>query len=640
MNFKQYIYVLLIITFCSIKADVVSDIENTLLQKAKTDFNNALNGINIQDEINNGISSALNELRQKYANNNQAVVKTGFPDENALVKNRLAKTKIALSKFLGKDSDLKIAFAGSGGGYRAMVYALGVLQGAQETGLLDATTYMSALSGSTWALNAWLASGQDLGALTQQIKTNLAQNYEVPGFNLGSPIPDKLNQFKQPDVMLENFFKKYLFNQPFTSIDIWGAAIAGNLLGVQGDLLTQQGNKVESGQWVYPINTAINPQGGANYDWYEFTPFEVRNLNTQQFVPTWAFGKTFQGGKSTDSAPEQVLSFYLGTFGSAFAVSPEELIRIQNVAEEVSEALSQKIIDEIFDKTDALKNHLVAFVQSVNLPRATTSIPAKTVTTPAVPAVIKWGITLVPAVPAKTVTITPEIPGVKIPDDIIQGAINTFVNTKIENAKEPLRQKIKAEIKSQLNVALDKLPKTVAGARLFPARLPGFDGTDVTLVDAGIDANIPLMPLVKRNVDVIIVIDGSETVQGAPELKKALMELQKNNQINLNDYKDLDFTKYGYGSLSIIKGSGKVPTIIYIPMAKDAALQDVDEQKSFTKAELDNLKAFDPQNCTQNGDCNTFNFKYNPNSFDNLFNLGKFNLISNIEKIKEVIKEA
>lgn len=627
MNFKQYLYVLLIINFCSINADVVSDMQNTLLQTAKTDFNEALNGIvNIQDEINNGISSALNELRQKYANNNQAIVKSGFPDENALVKNRLAKTKIALSKFLGKDSDLKIAFAGSGGGYRAMVYALGVLQGAQEAGLLDATTYMSALSGSTWALNSWLASGQDLGALAQQTKANLAQNYEVPGFKLGSPIPDKLNQFKQPDVMLENFFKKYIFNQPFTSIDIWGAVIAGNLLGVQSDLLTQQASKVQSGQWVYPINTAINPQGGANYNWYEFTPFEVRNLNNQQFVPTWAFGRTFQANKSTDSAPEQALSFYLGTFGSAFAVSPEELVRINNVSEEISEALSQKIIDEVFDKTDAIKNHLVQFVQSANLPRATPAI-SKTITTPAV---TKWGVTIIPAK-----TITTEIPSINIPSDFIQNAINAFVNTKIDSAKEPIRQKIKAEIKSQLNVILDNIPKTVTGARLFPAILPGFDGSDVTLVDAGIDANIPLMPLIKRNVDVIMVIDGSETVQGAPELKKALMELQKNNQINLNDYKDLDFTKYGYGSLSVIKSSGKAPTIIYIPMAKNASLANIQE---LTKLELDALKAFDPQSCTKSGDCNTFNFKYSPNSFDNLFNLGKFNLISNIEKIKEVIK--
>ena len=43
-----------------------------------------------------------------------------------------------------------IAVLGSGGGTRAMTSLYGSLAGLQELGLLDAVTYLSGVSGSTW----------------------------------------------------------------------------------------------------------------------------------------------------------------------------------------------------------------------------------------------------------------------------------------------------------------------------------------------------------------------------------------------------------------------------------------------------------------------------------------------------------
>lgn len=45
-----------------------------------------------------------------------------------------------------------IAVVGSGGGFRAMVGFSGVMKALYESGVLDCTTYIAGLSGSTWYL--------------------------------------------------------------------------------------------------------------------------------------------------------------------------------------------------------------------------------------------------------------------------------------------------------------------------------------------------------------------------------------------------------------------------------------------------------------------------------------------------------
>lgn len=43
-----------------------------------------------------------------------------------------------------------IAVVGSGGGFRAMVGFSGVMKALYESGVLDCSTYIAGLSGSTW----------------------------------------------------------------------------------------------------------------------------------------------------------------------------------------------------------------------------------------------------------------------------------------------------------------------------------------------------------------------------------------------------------------------------------------------------------------------------------------------------------
>ncbi|KAI9286677.1 acyl transferase/acyl hydrolase/lysophospholipase [Umbelopsis sp. AD052] len=55
------------------------------------------------------------------------------------------------------------------------------------------------------------------------------------------------------------------------------------------------------------------------YQWFELTPFEVGSEELSAWIPTWAFGRTFEAGKGKNRCPEQNLGTI--TFGSAFTAT-------------------------------------------------------------------------------------------------------------------------------------------------------------------------------------------------------------------------------------------------------------------------------------------------------------------------------
>lgn len=105
-----------------------------------------------------------------------------------------------------------------------------------------------------------------------------------------------------------------------------------------------------------------------------------------------------------------------------------------------------------------------------------------------------------------------------------------------------------------------------------------------SVVDAGIDINLPLPPLLTtdRKVDIIIICDASGDVVGAPELKCAETWARENNipfpKINYQGITDRPYTIFDDG-----KGS-HTPIIIYIPMVynpKYSTLFDPQESMGF-----------------------------------------------------------
>ena len=108
-----------------------------------------------------------------------AQVTTTLPEgEQMVLKSRAAQVRSALESFLGEPVEEQfvpsIGLACSGGGVRALLETVGWLSGAQASGLYDCLTHMSGLSGSTWALNTYLASGMSMADYKEYLQQRLA----------------------------------------------------------------------------------------------------------------------------------------------------------------------------------------------------------------------------------------------------------------------------------------------------------------------------------------------------------------------------------------------------------------------------------------------------------------------------------
>jgi len=201
----------------------------------------------------------------------------------------------------------------SGGGIRAMVASLGTLVGLKKSGLLDTITYISSLSGSTWAVAPWMNSNWPI----EDIREALIR--ELP-YGLSRINPATIN------LMSDTLLTKLSFNEPITLIDLYGLLLANSFLQGAGTnqqriYLSQQRSSLLYGKKPFPIYTAMRGDFATKNEWYEFTPYEIGGAWLGHYVPTWAYGRKFDNGVSLDFAPEQTTGFQMGTFGAAFATS-------------------------------------------------------------------------------------------------------------------------------------------------------------------------------------------------------------------------------------------------------------------------------------------------------------------------------
>lgn len=275
-------------------------------------------------------------------------------EERMFIEKRLPYVKEGLEKFLKvpllEHKVPRIGMVFSGGGFRAMLTTLGFLCGAEKIGLLDATFYCSGLSGSTWALAPWIASGKTLQEYTTTLTKKITNGI------------DHINDPYELGELLQVFVTKLLYKQFVSAMDIYGGLIANTLLKteVKNPLtlkLTDAHKQVIQGKIPMPIYSAIQENKGP-YEWMEFTPFEIGSSFLKSYIPTWAYGRKFKGGISKDTSPEQTLGYFMGTFGSAFAVNLKDVIHYS--ATELS-SLSNRFPD-ILAKT--LKKCLTLIVHS------------------------------------------------------------------------------------------------------------------------------------------------------------------------------------------------------------------------------------------------------------------------------------
>ena len=249
--------------------------------------------------------------------------------ELQFIEKRKGHVQRALRKMLGEDVSREhvptIAFCCSGGGYRAMLSSLGTLIGADDIGVLDAAMYTAGLSGSTWAMAPWIISGLSPREYQELLIPKLASAWRKKPRNARA--------------IGRSVARRYVTGQAIGPVDVYGGLLANALLsgfGMEPQHITLADShaKVASGKWPLPIYTAAWVERPFRrtrpylYEWMEFTPFEVGSTHKPGFIPTWALGRFFRGGKTQNHAMQLSLGYLLGIFGSAFTLHFRDLVNV------------------------------------------------------------------------------------------------------------------------------------------------------------------------------------------------------------------------------------------------------------------------------------------------------------------------
>ncbi len=230
----------------------------------------------------------------------------------------------------------------SGGGDRIGICAAGLFAGLEDIGLLDGVLYVAALSGSTWFLAHYLTLGLKINEYQEQLIKSLSRLHML-----------------SPSVIVDALSKKLAFGQDINLVDLYGIFLANSWFrNINNDadrqkvVLSNLVKRVENGEWPFPLFTAIETT--FDYNWFVFTPYEIGSESTGIYIPSWAFGRKFDNGKSIDFAPEPSLGYLMGIWGSALSGSGGDMLQRLGFASLMPGAIG-KIIRELIFSTKLQK---------------------------------------------------------------------------------------------------------------------------------------------------------------------------------------------------------------------------------------------------------------------------------------------
>ncbi|XP_072868178.1 cytosolic phospholipase A2 zeta isoform X3 [Chlorocebus sabaeus] len=216
-----------------------------------------------------------------------------------------------------------VAVLGSGGGTRAMSSLYGSLAGLQELGLLDTVTYLSGVSGSTWCIST-LYRDPAWSQVALQGPIERAQVH-VCSSKMGALSTERLQYYTQ------ELGVRKRSGHSVSLVDLWGLLVEYFLYQEENPAkLSDQQEAVRQGQNPYPIYTSVNVRTDMSAEdfaeWCEFTPYEVGLPKYGAYVPTELFGSELFMGRLLQLQPEPRICYLQGVWGSAFATSLDEIV--------------------------------------------------------------------------------------------------------------------------------------------------------------------------------------------------------------------------------------------------------------------------------------------------------------------------
>uniref|UniRef100_UPI00358E2DC2 cytosolic phospholipase A2 isoform X1 n=2 Tax=Myxine glutinosa TaxID=7769 RepID=UPI00358E2DC2 len=269
------------------------------------------------------------------------------PEEKTFRKDRKNRAMPAMTRLLGpnnaprNDKEVPIvAVLGSGGGFRAMIGLAGVFKALAESGVLDCTTYVAGLSGSSWYLSTlyshpdWPKKG--VAEINEEVKVSASHSR----FYLLRP--SNLTRYVQA------LWSKRSSGQPVTFTDIFGLLIGETLIGKRMDKkLSDMCSKVAGGQVPLPLFTCLHVKPDVSEiiyaDWMEFSPYEIGMSKYGTFMPPRLFGSKFFKGIAVKTYDEYPLHFLMGVWGSAFSILFNRVFRFANKHSTSTKSMEEEI---------------------------------------------------------------------------------------------------------------------------------------------------------------------------------------------------------------------------------------------------------------------------------------------------------
>ncbi|XP_062973748.1 cytosolic phospholipase A2 epsilon-like [Elgaria multicarinata webbii] len=246
------------------------------------------------------------------------------PQEQEFLCKRKRRVAQALKQVLQLDYDLQehevpvVAVITTGGGTRSYTTTYGCMRGLQHLNLLDCITYISGLSGTSWAMSHLYRDANwtqnDLYEKIHEAKKQATKSKkDMFTKDRIKYYQQQLNQRKQEGYKT-------------TFIDLWGLVIEYMCNdGKNNHKLSEQREALMYGQNPMPIYVTINIKDKYSThdfkEWVEFTPYEVGFLKYGAFIQPEDFGSEFFMGHLIKKLPESRMCYLHGTWSSIFSVN-------------------------------------------------------------------------------------------------------------------------------------------------------------------------------------------------------------------------------------------------------------------------------------------------------------------------------
>ncbi|XP_061318343.1 cytosolic phospholipase A2 epsilon-like [Pezoporus flaviventris] len=243
-------------------------------------------------------------------------------EEKNFMQKRRKFVASALKKALHLERDLQdhevpvVAVMTTGGGTRALTSLLGNLLGLQKLGLLDAISYITGSSGSTWTLSHLYQSTdwshEDLSRQIGEVRRHMTK-CKLSCFSVESlKYYDKELKLRKQE------------GYQISSIDLWGLLLEKALSdGKNNHKLSDERQALSQGQNPLPIYMILNIKEDYSLpefkEWVEFTPYEVGFLKYGAFIRAEDFGSEFFMGRLMKKLPESRICFMKGLWSNVFS---------------------------------------------------------------------------------------------------------------------------------------------------------------------------------------------------------------------------------------------------------------------------------------------------------------------------------